>query len=72
MTKKRSCEWYKSIGLLRLYISADFKFCFKGPFAKNLPDRQTFVKKCKETELKSAIFPTDFSRTVGISMLLVQ
>ncbi len=67
MTKKGSCEWYKSIGLLRVYISTDFKFCFKGPFAKNSPERQTFVKKCKETGVKITLFPIDFIRITTLT-----
>jgi hypothetical protein len=31
MKKKGGCEWYQSIGLLFLNISADFKNGFKGP-----------------------------------------
>jgi hypothetical protein len=29
--KGGGCEWYQSIGLQILYISADFKIFFKGP-----------------------------------------
>jgi hypothetical protein len=72
MTRKWSCEWCQSIGLLRVYISTDFKFCFKGPFAKNSPERQKFVKKCKETGVKITLFPIDFNRTIRSPMLLVQ
>jgi hypothetical protein len=31
MTKEGGCEWYQSIGLEILYISADLKTFFKGP-----------------------------------------
>jgi hypothetical protein len=31
MKKVRGCEWYQSIDLLILYISADVKISFKGP-----------------------------------------
>jgi hypothetical protein len=31
MKKEGGCEWYQSIGLLLLYISADYKKFFKGP-----------------------------------------
>ncbi len=32
MKKEGGYEWYKSIGLLILYISADLKIFFKGPW----------------------------------------
>ena len=31
MAWEGGCEWYQWIGLIFLYISADFKFFFKGP-----------------------------------------
>ena len=31
MAREGGCEWYQSIGLIFLYISADFKKNFKGP-----------------------------------------
>jgi hypothetical protein len=31
MKKEGGCEWYQLIGLLLLYISADFKKICKGP-----------------------------------------
>jgi hypothetical protein len=36
MAREEGCEWYQSIGLIFLYISADFKKKFKGrrPFKK--------------------------------------
>jgi hypothetical protein len=36
MAREGGFEWYQSIGLIFLYISADFKFFFKGsrPFKK--------------------------------------
>jgi hypothetical protein len=36
MAWEGGCEWYQWIGLLLLYIFADFKFFFKGsrPFKK--------------------------------------
>ncbi len=32
MAREGGCEWYQSIGLIFLYISADFKKMFKGPW----------------------------------------
>jgi hypothetical protein len=31
MKKEGGCEWYQSMGLLFLYISANFLLFFKGP-----------------------------------------
>ena len=31
MAREVGCEWYQSIGLIFLYIFADFKKNFKGP-----------------------------------------
>jgi hypothetical protein len=31
MAREGGYEWYQSIGLLIIYISADFKIFFKGP-----------------------------------------
>ena len=31
MAREGGCEWYQSIGLIFLSISADFKKLFKGP-----------------------------------------
>ena len=31
MAREGGYEWYQSIGIIFLYISADFKIFFKGP-----------------------------------------
>ncbi len=43
MAREWECEWYQSIGLIFLYISADFKIFFKGtrPFKK----RKTYLSE---------------------------
>jgi hypothetical protein len=45
---------------------------FSRKLGKNSSERQKIVKKSKETELKSPIFPIDFSRTIGSPMFLVK
>ena len=32
MKKEVGCEWYQSVGLIFLYISANFLLFFKGPW----------------------------------------
>ncbi len=39
MAREGGCEWYQSIGLEILYISADFKKLFKGPGSLNSKKR---------------------------------
>jgi hypothetical protein len=41
MKKEGGCEWYQSIGLLILYISADFEIFFKGP--RPFKQQKTFL-----------------------------
>ena len=41
MKKEGGCEWYQSIGLLLLHISADLKKKFKGP--RPFKQQKTFL-----------------------------
>jgi hypothetical protein len=42
MAREGGCEWYQSIGLNFLYISADSKKIFKGPGPGPLKNKKRF------------------------------